>query len=149
ELNNDRLPPSLFSRIRQQLQTRAHACAVRTVVRSDLDRLWWWRDANRRMAKFGQRDGRDSCSRRFWSSTDANASDLQKLLPSWAPPDYARLKLESLAHDPHIALAWDLRNVDKSAANLELAKVTQAFLELQRNPAADPKRMQELREYGA
>src|SRR5215467_15027447 len=74
ELNNDRLPPSLFSRVRQQLQTRAHACALRTVVRSDLDRLWWRRDANRRMAKIGQRDGRDSCPRRFWSSTDANGA---------------------------------------------------------------------------
>jgi len=76
------------------------------------------------------------------------ADDLQTQMPSWAPPDYARLRLESLAHDPELALAWDLRGVDKSAANLELAKVQQALIQLQQNPASDPKRVKELQQYG-
>jgi hypothetical protein len=76
------------------------------------------------------------------------SADLQTQLPPHAPPDYAKLKLESLAHDPVICAAWDLRNVDRKAASAELAKVTQAFLQLQANPAADQKRLQELREYG-
>jgi hypothetical protein len=76
------------------------------------------------------------------------ADDLQTQLPSFLPADYAEMKLRSMAHDPVICAAFDLRNVDKSAANLELAKVTRAFLQLQQDPAADPKRLQELRDYG-
>jgi hypothetical protein len=76
------------------------------------------------------------------------ADDVQGQMPSWAPPDYAEMKLCSLAHDPVISAAWDLRNVDRKAASVELAKVTQAFLQLQQDPAADQKRLQELRDYG-
>jgi hypothetical protein len=81
---------------------------------------------------------------------DKFADDLQTQMPNWVPADYTRAKLQALAHDPQIALAWDLRNVDKSAAHLELAKVQVALNQLQQNPtAADPKRVEELQQYGA
>jgi hypothetical protein len=76
------------------------------------------------------------------------ADDLQKQLPSFVPPDYAEAKLRSLAHDQELCLAWDLRNTDRSAANLELAKVQNALLQLQQNPAADPAQVRQLQEYG-
>jgi hypothetical protein len=76
------------------------------------------------------------------------ADELQTQMPSWAPPDCARLRLESLAHDPTIAAAWDLRGADPKAANLELQKVQVALFQLQQNPAADPKQVQALQQYG-
>jgi hypothetical protein len=77
------------------------------------------------------------------------AADLQQHMPSWLPPDYAEMRLKALAHDNTVALAWELRNTDKAAASSELAKVTRAFLELKQNPTADPKRLEELQQYGA
>jgi hypothetical protein len=77
------------------------------------------------------------------------AADLQQQLPSFVPPDYAEMRLKALAHDQTIALAWDLRNTDKAAAQFELARVTREFLQLKQDPAADPKRLQELSQYGA
>jgi hypothetical protein len=77
------------------------------------------------------------------------AEGLQQAMPSWAPPDYAEMRLKALAHDQIIALAWELRNVDKVAAQFELTKVTREFLQLKQDPAADPKRVQELQQYGA
>jgi hypothetical protein len=76
------------------------------------------------------------------------ADDLQKQLPQWCPPDYAEMKLRSLAHNPELCLAFDLRNVDRKAANLELQKVQAALWQLQQNPQADPTRVQQLQQYG-
>jgi hypothetical protein len=76
------------------------------------------------------------------------ASDLQKQLPSFVPTDYAEMKLRALAHDPELCLAFDLRNVDKRAAHLELAKVGVALNQLQQNPQADPAQVRQLQEYG-
>jgi hypothetical protein len=73
---------------------------------------------------------------------------LQKQLPSFVPPDYAEMKLRSLAHDPELCLAFDLRNVDKRAAHLELAKVGVALTQLQQNPQADAAQIRQLQEYG-
>src|SRR5262249_31449379 len=67
------------------------------------------------------------------------ADDLQKQLPSFLPEGYARLKLESLAYDPLICAAFDMRNVDARAAKAELQKVQVTLAQLQLNPAADPK----------
>jgi hypothetical protein len=76
------------------------------------------------------------------------ADDLQGQLPSFVPPDYAEMKLRSLAHDPELCLAFDLRNTDRKAASLELAKVQNSLLQLQQNPAADPAQVRQLQEYG-
>ena len=75
------------------------------------------------------------------------AADLQQHMPSWAPPDYAEAKLKALAHDQTISLAWELRNTDRDAAKQELLKVRWELM--QPNTAADPKRVQELQQYGA
>jgi len=72
------------------------------------------------------------------------SDDLQKQLPSWLPEDYARVKLESLAHDPVARLAWDTRNIDPKAAALDLAHVQFALKQLQGNPNADPAKVREL-----
>jgi hypothetical protein len=79
---------------------------------------------------------------------DDYAADLQKEMPSHVPADYVRAKLEALAHNPEIAMAWDLRNVDRNAAKVELQKVQAALFHLQRNPTADPARLAELNAYG-
>jgi hypothetical protein len=76
------------------------------------------------------------------------ADDLQKQLPSWLPLDYAESKLRALAHSPELCLAFDLRNIDRKAANLELQKVQAALWQLQQNPQADPTRVQQLQQYG-
>jgi hypothetical protein len=59
------------------------------------------------------------------------------------------MKLRALAHDQTIALAWDLRNTDRDAAKQELLKVQWELMQLQQNPTADQKRVQELQQYGA
>jgi hypothetical protein len=76
------------------------------------------------------------------------AADLQQHMPSWAPPDYAEMRLKALAHDPELCLAWDLRNADKSAAKEELLKVQWELAKLHYDKAPDPKRVQELQQYG-
>jgi len=68
------------------------------------------------------------------------AGDLQKQLPSWLPEDYARVKLESLAHDPVARLAWETRSIDPKAAAVDLAHVQFALKQ-----TTDPKQVQELR----
>jgi len=73
---------------------------------------------------------------------------LQKQLPSWLPPDWAETKLRALAHSPELCLAFDLRSVDRKAANLELQKVQAALWQLQQNPQADPARVQQLQQHG-
>jgi hypothetical protein len=78
---------------------------------------------------------------------DSFAADLQKQMPSHVPPDYTRAKLEALAHNPEVALAWDLRNVDRRAAHLELAKVQ---VTLGRLPeGTTPQQIVELQNYAA
>jgi len=76
------------------------------------------------------------------------AGDLQKQLPSWVPEDYARVKLESLAHDPVARLAWETRHIDPKAASLDLAHVQHALMRLQADPNADPAKVQELNRLG-
>jgi hypothetical protein len=75
------------------------------------------------------------------------ASDIQAQLPSWLPPDWAETKLRSLAHDKELCLAFDLRAVDRKAANFELQKVQAALWQLQQNPQADPARVKQLNDY--
>jgi hypothetical protein len=89
-----------------------------------------------------------------WAAFQEYASDLQKRMPEWVPDGYAELKLKALAHDPTIAAAFDYRNVDRAAANLELQKVQAALAHLQSNPTAlallqqsNPTRVQELQQY--
>src|SRR5207248_10350085 len=57
-------------------------------------------------------------------------------------------KLESLAHNPEICLAWDLRGTDRASASAELARVQLALAQLQRDPNADPQKVAELNQYG-
>jgi hypothetical protein len=76
------------------------------------------------------------------------ADDLQKRMPPHVPDDYAVTKLKALAHDPTIALAFDYRNVNKAAANVELAKVQVALSQLQRTPGSDPNQIAQLQDYG-
>src|SRR6516162_2703929 len=68
---------------------------------------------------------------------ESYCGDLQKQMPSHVPADYVRAKLEALAHNPEIALAWDLRGVDRSAAKIELQRVQFELSQLQRDPTAD------------
>jgi hypothetical protein len=67
------------------------------------------------------------------------ADTLQKQMPSWLPEDYARVKLESLAHDPVARLAWETRSIDPKAAALDLAHVQFALKQ-----TTDPKQIAEL-----
>jgi hypothetical protein len=74
------------------------------------------------------------------------AKDLDQQLPSWlVATGYAEARLKALAHDQTVALAFDLRNVDRAAAKQEMLKVQWELSQ----PNIDPKRQQELREYGA
>lgn len=54
--------------------------------------------------------------------------------------------MEALAHDPVVATAWDLRNVDRGSARFEFQKVQVMLASLQRANAADP-RIAELQQY--
>ena len=78
---------------------------------------------------------------------DKYASDLQAQVAQVAahvPPDYVRAKLEALAHDPEVRLAWDTRHIDPQAANRDLAEVQFSLKQLQADPNADPKQVREL-----
>jgi len=75
---------------------------------------------------------------------DEFAEDLTKQLAEWLPDGYARLKLESYAHDPVVRLAWDTRNIDPKAAAVDLAHVQHALAQLQVSGNADPAKVQQL-----
>jgi hypothetical protein len=75
------------------------------------------------------------------------ADDLQKHVQEANPhvPDgWTKLMMDSFAHNPEIALAWDTRNIDPKAAAVDLAHVQHALNQLKGNPGADPKQVQEL-----
>jgi hypothetical protein len=75
------------------------------------------------------------------------ADDLQRHVQEANPhvPDgWTKLMMDSYAHNPEIALAWDTRNIDPKAAAVDLAHVQHALNQLKGNPDADPKQVQEL-----
>jgi hypothetical protein len=77
------------------------------------------------------------------------ASDLQKQLPEHLPADYAETSLMALgAQNPELAFAWDNRNADRRAADLELTRVERALTQLQQSPNARPQQIAALTEYG-
>jgi hypothetical protein len=88
--------------------------------------------------------------RQEMAAFESFTADLQKQVVEIAPhvpEDYVRAKLEALAHDPTVALAWDLRNVDRREASIELQK---AQVLLAPPPAgATPQQIAELQNYGA
>jgi predicted nucleic acid-binding Zn-ribbon protein len=72
------------------------------------------------------------------------ADGIQKQLPDWLPPDWARTKLESMAHDPVARLAWDTRHIPPADAARDLAHVQHTLAQLQVNSNADPAKVREL-----
>src|SRR5215471_17466226 len=69
-----RLSPALLPGVREQLQNRADADALRSDLRADLDRFRRRRDAHSGMALSGQRNGRDSGTRRGWETLHPNGA---------------------------------------------------------------------------
>jgi hypothetical protein len=78
---------------------------------------------------------------------DKYASDLARQVSEIAPhvpPDYIRVKLESLAHNEEIRLAWETRGINPADAGRDLAYVQANLRQLQGDPNVDPKQVQEL-----
>jgi len=76
-------------------------------------------------------------------------ADIQTELPEHLPTDYAETQLmAAAAKNPELAAAWELRNSDRRAVDLELSKVERALAQLQNNPAADRKKVAALMQYG-
>jgi hypothetical protein len=79
----------------------------------------------------------------FNSYADDLAKQVVQVAPH-APDGWAKLKLESFAHDPEIRLAWDTRYINPQDAARDLAHVQFTLKQLQGDPNADPKQVQEL-----
>jgi hypothetical protein len=74
---------------------------------------------------------------------------LQAKLPDHLPPDYAATQLMAMAvQNPALVAAFDLRHVDRRAADTELRKVEAELARLSRDPVANQQQIANLQRYG-
>lgn len=87
------------------------------------------------------REGEQAAFSRF-------ADELQKRMPDHVPSDYAEAWLRTAASkDQTLAIAWDARNTNPMAIQVEIDKCQRVMVALMSNPMADKSQLPALEQY--